>query len=571
MKFFKKKISIPLNLQIESYLSPLLRFSLLFSLALIGYGKSLWEVIDMALITSEAQYILAVPPIIIFFLYKKRKALLLLHNNSITSDVTGFCLCFLALMLSIWGLYSMYSLQFTLLSLPIFVVGGFLIFFGFKTLRNMIFPIFLLLFFTPFPSSLVTSLGANLIYFTANASYLILTFLGLPVKLSGGADLVITIFTNDGNALQLALGLPCSGVYSFLGFIFFIVVFTYLASGLWFKKLLFSTLGLLFIYSLNILRVCLLVVVAYLSGTSEVFSFFHSYSGIILLFVGVLLWLFIGEKIFKLYILQKTKDEAQTTLPKIKSNWKRITVLILSLALLVFLINQSSAINYSRVKNDVGFNFDSSTGEVKDIFPNNEDWSYRFLYRDSVAEQRLGLKDVAYYFLSAGKYYENATYAILEISDSQSKFHSWEGCIQFQSIEYKIEKEFYTTIYKDSSSLIIGGTFILNMPSINQSAVLIYWFDALPFDFSGKIEVMNVKLTLIKYVSAPYDINSSNILVDMAFNEATLMGQKIEEFWSTFKVPPQILILDLYNNKEQITILASVILLISLGVKKNSL
>jgi exosortase len=465
-------------------------------------------------------------------------------------------------MLSVWGLYSFYSLQLELLSLPLFVAGGLVLLFGFKALHALAFPIFLLIFLAPVPSELLTALGSNLIVFTANASYSILSFFRFPVQLSNGADIVLTVFTNDGRAVPLSVGVQCSGLYSLLGFVFFVMIFAYLASGSLLKKIVFSSMGLVFIYSLNILRVCLIAIVAYVSGMSEALDLFHFYSGIIILFVGVLLWLFMGEKLFKISVLQRLENAAHAALPKRKLNWKRLVIIFLSLSILAFLISQSLMLNYSTVKSVSGFDFDSSTGEVKGIFPYNVSWTYEFEYRDTVSQDQLGLIDVADYSFFNNK---SAASAILEVSDAQSKFHTWDACLHYQGFQIDIENETYTTVYEDANNLIIGEIFVLNIPDLNQSAVLLYWFDALPFNMTGKIEVLDVKLTLIEYFPGAYNATTTNIVTDADVDEVTLMAKEIAGFWSSFRTPPQVLITDLYNNKEAITAILGTALIFSLG------
>jgi len=534
--------------QSEISLEAVLKLLILFSLVLIGYGRGLWEVFNFVWVTPEAQYILAVPPILIFFIYKKRRSLLAFHRNSLRTDIVGFCLCSLALMMSVWGLYSFYSLQLNVLSLPLFVAGSVLLLFGFPALRSLAFPVLLLIFLTPPPSELFTTLGSGLTVFTANASYSILSFFRFPVQLSEGANL--TVFTNHGDPVSLTVGLPCSGLYSFLGFAFFAVIFAYLSSGSLLKKTVFSIVGLIFIYSLNILRVCLLVIVALATGLSEAFSIIHSYSGMMILFVGVLLWLFTGEKLFRISILQRPDSvRVRALLTRKKVNWKRLLIVFLTLSLLVFLIGQSLVHSYS-AGNISSFDFDSSTGNVKNIFHYNESLSYEFLYRDSTVEKELGLEDVAYYSFFGNN--TSQTSAILEISDAQSLFHTWEGCIYHQQFETQVEKDFYTTIYDNGSSLIIAEVLIVNIPALNQSAALVYWFDDLSFNVTGKTQGLSVDLTLVQYFTGTYNLNSS-VSIDASAEELITMAKEIAVYWSPYRIPPQVLIVDLYNVKEAIT------------------
>ena len=59
--------------------------------------------------------------------------------------------------------------------------------------------------------------------------------------------------------------------------------------------------------------------------------------------------------------------------------------------------------------------------------------------RETQAEQQLGLMFVGDYYLSKmNTATPDNVYAIFEMSDLKSKFHTWEGCLHYQSYPISI-------------------------------------------------------------------------------------------------------------------------------------
>jgi hypothetical protein len=58
-------------------------------------------------------------------------------------------------------------------------------------------------------------------------------------------------------------------------------------------------------------------------------------------------------------------------------------------------------------------------------------WAPQFMQRETGAESQLGLDYVGDYALTNVN--GSTANAILELSDAQSKFHTWEGCLHCQN------------------------------------------------------------------------------------------------------------------------------------------
>ena len=73
---------------------------------------------------------------------------------------------FIRLLVYVLGSYSFYSLQLHLISLPIFVTGLILLFFGTNVVKLLVFPIAMLIFLSPFPLFFMDSFGGYLLIST---------------------------------------------------------------------------------------------------------------------------------------------------------------------------------------------------------------------------------------------------------------------------------------------------------------------------------------------------------------------------------------------------------------------
>ena len=161
---------------------------------------------------------------------------------------------------------------------------------------------------------------------------------------------------------------------------------------------------------------------------------------------------------------------------------------------------QASAVNYNSVakSEETAFNFNPNTGELA-AFSNETGWTATFMGREPQSEEVLGLIYVGNYYLSKSNSSDSVT-AIFEVSDLQSKFHTWEGCLNYQSYPIEIDKITYVTIYDKDTTIVNGEIIVANAPTLNQTMVLVYWFDTLRLRTNGTITDYSIKLTLLQYV-----------------------------------------------------------------------
>ncbi len=374
----------------------------------------------------------------------------------------------------------------------------------------------------------------------------------MPLDITYQPIVILSTVTTAGEPIQFSLTAACSGIYSLTAFLFCAVVFGYIASGSMLKKVFYGVLAVVAAYLLNVLRIVVTVLLGRFFGLGVAVEFFHAVGGTVLAFVGTLLLLYIGTKLLKLSFMpkkEKFSSAAKETLPRIKINWKRMGILLIFLVICADLIVQASAVNYNSVANseETAFNFNPNTGELA-AFSNETGWTATFMGREPQSEKALGLIYVGNYYLSKSNS-SNSVTAIFEVSDLQSKFHTWEGCLNYQAYPIEINKITYVTIYDKDTNIVNGETIVANAPTLNQTLVLVYWFDTLKLRTNETTADYSIKLTLLKYLPAANN-QADTTKVEEAKNQLLSLSENYEQIWSQYKTNNNSFVVDMYRNKE---------------------
>lgn len=553
------------------------RFFLLIIPPAIGFFQDFVQLFYLALSNQEVQYVLLVPFFIVYFLYKKRRAFSIPREASFFHDVIGACLCLLAISTYVWGSYSVYPLQMHLLALPILLAGITLLLYGPKVLRILIFPIAVLVFLSPLPLVFLDSYGGALIQSVANSVALVVRpFLSIQVSLS--PVVTLTTVTTTGEKIQFSLSAACSGVYSLTSFAFLAVVLGYIATGSPAKKTIFAGLSLLAAYVLNMFRIVTMVVLGHFFGYGLAVDSFHLLGGVALIFIGTVMLLFAGDKLLKLSFIQKEPPNYCATCKKSKSicnscgriikfpktgiNWKRLSLILIFLMLCTNLVLQASAANYNVVSSNAqtAVDFNPTTGELA-TFSNLTSYNAIFAGRESDAEATLNLQFVGDYSL-IGNNNSKTVDAIFEVSDIQSKFHTWEGCLHYQSYPINIEKTYVTILYDQNNDFVYGEMFITDAPTLHMNLILLYWFDTVNLRTNGTANAWSVKVTLLDYIDNTNNQTTTE-QVENATTELLSLGQQLEATWSQDKNPQTGFAVDIYKNNEAFTMAVTALLVIS--------
>ena len=217
----------------------------------------------------------------IWLLYNKRHELAALQPQP--SLAWGLPLLLFGLLMYVLG-RSQFIMVFEVFSQILVLAALVLIFLGTRALRLVWFPLFFLLFMVPLPGSLVASVTGPLKSAVSAVAANLLYQLGYPV---GRAGVVLSV-----GPYQLLVADACAGLNS---------MFTLEALGLLYMNLMRYThavrnvlLAILIIpisFAANIVRVMILVLVTYHFGDEAGQGFIHSFAGMVLFIVGLVLML----------------------------------------------------------------------------------------------------------------------------------------------------------------------------------------------------------------------------------------------------------------------------------------
>jgi len=158
------------------------------------------------------------------------------------------------------------------LSLPLFVAGGILLFFSITTLEKLLFPVlYLFLLWTPLFQPLVsTQLGIT--NFTSDIVFIPIMLSGLPIERDGN------IFYS-GSKVSLEVVPECVPLSAMIALFCFLLPFAYVARGGTKNRLAWLATWVAGGWLLNVVRILVVLLIWYYSGISLALQVFHSVGG----------------------------------------------------------------------------------------------------------------------------------------------------------------------------------------------------------------------------------------------------------------------------------------------------
>lgn len=195
----------------------------------------------------------------------------------------------------------------------VYLFGLFMVFFDLKALREAFTPLFLIAAAT---SSTFVEAWLKPLFspYVDDFAYLIarvLEILGLNVSVFfSGSVPILRLHSLAENVIDAAFVYECIGVYSALVFSIILVIILFEDPAHWKVKLLFSVVGIVVTFALNIVRVSIILLTDYFYG-AEVGGNVHIVIGYILFTVWIALFLYAYSK-------------RKTVMLKIQSFWRRL-------------------------------------------------------------------------------------------------------------------------------------------------------------------------------------------------------------------------------------------------------
>jgi exosortase/archaeosortase family protein len=339
----------------------------------------------------------------------------------------------------------------------------------------------------------------------------------------------INLISSSNQPLTFAVDIACSGIYSLVGFAVFAAFLAYIVRDKIWKKFAIMAVGFPLIYLLNVVRITTIVLIGYQWGAELALELFHLLGGWVLIFLGTLLLLVIAEKIFKTQIFAKTDIKGQN--PNIQyskakfpasfdkspaRSRKKIriynTAKIVTIIIVTLLVVYIQSPVFSLTRGPASIMIQTSSGQQGNmaLFPQIENYSLRFIYRDTDFEELSGQD-----FSLAFTYYpekpgDSKVDVALEIAESTVALHNWEVCL----ITWAIPKGDQPVTSLDLRDIriqedppIIARYFAFQEQGQNQIQLVLYYFTTALFEIDNTTQKKQAKLSFITYFDNPEDLS----------------------------------------------------------------
>jgi len=245
-----------------------------------------WKnLINLWLNSDDYSHGFFIVPLALYIIWQKKDKLSALP---IEGSWIGFLVSFLALLFFLIG-YIGYIETLKSLSMILFIAGSIAFLFGFSILKELMFPICILLFMIPVPSQIFAAATIHLQLFVSAVSAHLVSILGVPLYREGN---VIHLPEQTLQVVQ-----ACSGMRSLFSLLTLSAVFGYLTlrSNL-LRTLLFCS-GFPIAVFVNIIRVALLISFIHFLDIDLTKGTLHTVFGLGIFFLALAL-LFIIKELF---------------------------------------------------------------------------------------------------------------------------------------------------------------------------------------------------------------------------------------------------------------------------------
>lgn len=494
------------------------------------YSQDLIMIFTDAANNEATSYILFVPFALVYLVYRKRKMLRAsISETQIQPDkkslgaLSGLLLCATAVLLY-WHGSSTFSVhEYHMFTLPLFVSGLILIFFNPQTLRQATFPIIFLFFLVPPSSEFLNTLGSTLSVVSSQASNALVNLLGVPTTLS--TDMGTPTITASN--MTFTVDVAYSGIYSIIGFLVFAALIAFIVRDKTWKKATAFLIGLPLVFTLNIIRITILILIGNQWGDQTILDSFHLLGGWILIFLDTLILLLISEKAFKTQIFTH-KDTVTSCLscnphypdklaaycstcgrllkyPRMKSaklNMAKIAAVALAVALLVTIQPPVLALT----KGPAQILIQTPQGEQGNtqIFPQIEGYDLQFLQRKTSVEQALNQNvSLVYLYSPQEEGGREPVWVGVEIADSMTPLYRWEVLLNWRFMTHGNQPKFTQLDLRDVQILqnppLSATYFVFNSTTDNQTGLVLYWYVTSVFTIDNASQQNHVMLSLLTF------------------------------------------------------------------------
>ena len=572
---------IPLVLSIKTLV-------VLFATIAIFY-QDLAILVNEALRSEMASYIIAIPFLFVYLLYRKRKMLRAVislesadrsKKTKHLATIAGILVSMISILIYWYGSYTFSPLEYHMISLPVFVAGLTLIFFNPQTLRQLAFPIAFLIFLMPPPSVLLYSLGATLSVVSAEVSNAVINALGISSVLSSQyGNPIIQITRSNGTTVPFTVDIACSGVYSLIGFLVFAVFIVYIIRDKLWKRAIIFPIGLLLIYLLNIMRITVILLIGYHYGEEAALQMFHLLGGWTLIFLGTMLLLTIVERMLGVRIFQRTTASTQCQhylkpsnnlqnscascgrllrYPEMQVKRQDVSKIVAIIMTVILLISIQAPV-FALTQGPAEVILHAPTGEqaTTQILPQITGYTSRFVYRDRDFEQYAKQDASLTYAYVPNDKTKETIWTTLEIASTRSPLHGWERCLVTWPLTHGREPKIIQLDLRDIQILenppIIARYFAFHYIETNRTQVVLYWYEQTAFQINATSQQKHVKISVIAY------LNSSET-VFRTEKQLVTIATAVAQYWQPIKIWMPVAIL-ISENGDKLTAITTVLLI----------
>jgi exosortase/archaeosortase family protein len=516
----------------------LAKIAVLIGTVILVYGTDLSVVFGKALSFSAGNitnYVLVIPVLILVILHRKRKILLATtswnrkNGQSLRiDDVLGATLAAVAVIVYVIGSTTLYSLEYHLISLPVFVAGAIMLLFNISTLRHSFICVILLAYLQPPPAEILGEIAADMSWSSAILVQSMLNVIGLPISLETSFGAPALVMQNeDGVRIPFYVGEPSSGTYSIVGLSVFSLFVAYILRGKLWKRSLILIVGFPVFYLLNAIRIALIISIWYTSGEAAAESF-HVVSGAVMSGVGTVILLFFADLVLRLGMRAPSRktDKCPSCdkslalkeslcllcgkalarpLSRINRHMVGRMVLLgmisgLVVAAQIAAIQNTSSADASKL---TLYNLNISEIEgpetTSNFFPQVDGWDLKYAYRDLKVEKILNQDAaLAYRYTSNTNASAGAANPAVNVGLQISRsLHTWEGSLLVYPSKFgRPSAEVIDIRWVDVADEKKARFFAYKKPGQTVTEAVLYWTDKRELRFDSGLESRNVQVIL---------------------------------------------------------------------------
>lgn len=231
--------------------------------------------------SNEYSHGFFIVPLCCYILWKKKK---ILAEMSIKPSSWGLILVIFSSLVYLFAHFAEIT-TLTSCSMVLLLAGAVIYFYGFFVFKELIFPLFLLLFMIPIPAQIYSKLTIPLQLFVSNVSVNISSLFGIPIYREGNV-----IHLSD-RTLQVVQA--CSGLRSMVSLLVLSAILGYFALRSNILRIILFFSGIPTAILVNIIRVLFLVLAFHYLNFDLTEGITHTVFGIIIFFLALIFIFFI--------------------------------------------------------------------------------------------------------------------------------------------------------------------------------------------------------------------------------------------------------------------------------------